>query len=165
MRLILKEKSLKFNDKHSLQTLAIAMGTNMAVAFAVIFMAHIEKQLLTSYKPHKSFLCERYIDDIFCVWTIPETESNNFIDFADPFYADSRAKCHQKKFFSSILKFLQDRDLSIGKSLMFKHNASRQKRSNIHTSLHTTFSVLRRVLQNERHCAYWEQTRLKNLLS
>ena len=67
MRLILKENSLKFNDKHSLQTLAIAMGTKTAVAFAVIFMAHIEKQLLTSYKPHKSFLCERYIDDIFCV--------------------------------------------------------------------------------------------------
>ena len=74
------------------QTLAIAMGTKMAVAFAVIFMAHIEKQLLTSYKPHKSFLCERYIDDIFCVWTIPETESNNFIDFADPFYATFRFK-------------------------------------------------------------------------
>ena len=50
-----------------IQTLAIAMGTKMAVAFAVIFMAHIEKQLLTSYEPHKSFLCERYIDDIFCV--------------------------------------------------------------------------------------------------
>ena len=30
------------------QTLAIAMGTKTAVAFAVIFMAHIEKQLLTS---------------------------------------------------------------------------------------------------------------------
>ena len=65
-------------------------GNKMAVAFAVIFMAHIEKQLLTSYKPHKLFLCERYIDDIFCVWTIPETESNNFIDFADPFYATFR---------------------------------------------------------------------------
>ena len=63
------------------------MGTKMTVAFAVIFMAHIEKQLLTSYKSHKSFLCKRYIDDIFCVWTIPETESNNFIDFADSFYA------------------------------------------------------------------------------
>ena len=66
------------------------MGTKMTVAFAVIFMAHIEKQLLTSCKSHKSFLCERYIDDIFCVWTIPETESNNFIDFADSFYATFR---------------------------------------------------------------------------
>ena len=66
------------------------MGTKMTVAFAVIFMAHIEKQLLTSCKSHKPFLCERYIDDIFCVWTIPETESNNFIDFADSFYATFR---------------------------------------------------------------------------
>ena len=63
------------------------MGTKMTVAFAVIFMAHIEKQLLTSCTSHKSFLCKRYIDDIFCVWTIPETESNNFINFADSLYA------------------------------------------------------------------------------
>ena len=58
------------------------MGTKMTVVFAVIFMAHIEKQLLTNCKSHKSFLCERYIDDIFCVWTIPETER-----LADLFYA------------------------------------------------------------------------------
>ena len=46
----------------------IAMGTKMAVAFAVIFMAHIEKQLLTGYKPHKPFLWKRYTNDIFlCV--------------------------------------------------------------------------------------------------
>ncbi len=43
MRLILKENSFKFNDKHYLQTHGIVMGTKMAVAFAVIFMAHIEK--------------------------------------------------------------------------------------------------------------------------
>ena len=46
----------------------ITMGTKMAVAFAVIFMAHIEKQLLTGYKPHKPFLWKRYTNDIFlCV--------------------------------------------------------------------------------------------------
>ena len=65
MRFILKENSFKFNDKHYLQTLAIAVGTKMAVAFAVISMPHIKKQLLTSYKPHKPFLWKRYIDDIF----------------------------------------------------------------------------------------------------
>ena len=83
------------------QTLAIAMGTKMTVAFAVIFMAHIEKQLLTSCKSHKSFLCKRYIDDIFCVWTIPETGSKNFIDFADSFYATFRFKhkISSEKFF------------------------------------------------------------------
>ena len=47
-RLILKENSFKFNDKHFLQTHGIALGTKMAAAFAVIFMAHIEKQLLAA---------------------------------------------------------------------------------------------------------------------
>ena len=50
-----------------------------------IFMAHTEKQLLTGYKPHKPFLQKGYTDDIFLcvdVWTIPETESNNFIEFS-----------------------------------------------------------------------------------
>ena len=45
MRLILKENSFKFNDKHYLETHGIALGTKMVVAFAVIFMVHIEKQL------------------------------------------------------------------------------------------------------------------------
>ena len=48
MRLILTENSFKFNDKHYLQTDGIEMGTKMAVAFSVIFMAHIEKQLLNA---------------------------------------------------------------------------------------------------------------------
>ena len=132
------------------------MGTKMAIAFAVVFMAQIEKQLLTSYKPHKPFLWKIYIDDIFCVWTIPETEINNFnnlVTHCTP-VLDSRTKFHQQKLFSSILKFLQDRDFPIAKSLIFKHNASRQKRSNIQTSLHATFSVLRRVFVK------WEALRL-----
>ena len=53
MRLILKENSFQFNGKHYLQTHGIAMGTKMAVTFAVVFMAHIEKKLLASspFKP------------------------------------------------------------------------------------------------------------------
>ena len=48
MGLILKENSFKFHDKHFLQTHGIAMGSKMAVAFAVICMAHVEKQLLAA---------------------------------------------------------------------------------------------------------------------
>ena len=53
MKVILKENSFHFNGKHFLQTHGIAMGTKMAVAFSVIFMAHVEKQLLlsSSHKP------------------------------------------------------------------------------------------------------------------
>ena len=85
MRLILKENSFKFNDKHYLRTHGIAMGTKMAVAFAIIFMAHIEKQLL-AISPHKPLIWKRFIDDIFSVWTLPEAEINNFIEFANSFH-------------------------------------------------------------------------------
>ena len=86
MRLILKENSFKFNDKHFLQTHGIAMGTKMAVAFAVIFMAHIEKQLLAA-SAQKPILWKRFIDDIFSVWIVPEKEISNFVDFANSFHA------------------------------------------------------------------------------
>ena len=86
MRLILKENSFKFNDKHYLQTHGIVMGTKMAVAFAVIFMAHIEKQLLIA-SPQKPIFWKRFIDDIFSVWTLPVKEINNFVDFANSFHA------------------------------------------------------------------------------
>ena len=63
MRLILKENSFKFNDKHFLQTHGIAMGTKITVAFAVIFMAHIEKQLLAA-SPQKPIFWKRFISSI-----------------------------------------------------------------------------------------------------
>ena len=85
MRMVLKEMSFEFNDKHNLQTHGIAMATKMAVAFAVIFMAHIEKQLL-AISPHKPLIWKRFIDDIFSVWTLPKAEINNFIDFANSFH-------------------------------------------------------------------------------
>ena len=62
------------------------MGTKMAVAFAVIFMAHIEKQLLAA-TPQKPIIWKRFIDDIFSVWTLPEKEISYFVDFANSFHA------------------------------------------------------------------------------
>ena len=54
LSLILQETdSFQFNLKDYLQTHGTAMGTKMAVAFANIFMAKIEKQILrqSSIKP------------------------------------------------------------------------------------------------------------------
>ena len=52
MRLILEENSFKFNEKHFVKTHGIAMGTKMAVAFSVIFMADLEKRLITAKLAH-----------------------------------------------------------------------------------------------------------------
>ena len=86
MGLILKENSFKFHDKHFLQTYGIAMGSKMAAAFAVICMAHVEKQLRAA-SPQKPSLWKRFIDDIFSVWTLSENEISNFIDFTNSFQA------------------------------------------------------------------------------
>mgnify|MGYP000031862209 FL=1 len=64
MRLILEENSFKINEKHFVQTHGIAMGTKMSVAFSVIFMADLEKRLLTT-SPLKPLVWKRFIDDIF----------------------------------------------------------------------------------------------------
>ena len=60
----------------------------MAVAFAVKFMAHIERQLLhVAASAQKPILWKRFIDDIFSVWTLPEKEIGIFVDFANSFHA------------------------------------------------------------------------------
>ena len=58
VRLILEENSFKFKDKHYLQTHGIAMGTKMAVAFSIIFMADREKKLLSD-SPFKPIIWKR----------------------------------------------------------------------------------------------------------
>ncbi|XP_068692864.1 uncharacterized protein [Montipora foliosa] len=92
MKLILKENSFHFNGKLFLQTHGIAMGTKMAVAFSVIFMGHVEKQLLL-FSPHKPIIWKRFIDDIFSVWTSSKQEISNFVDFANRFHATIKFTC------------------------------------------------------------------------
>ena len=58
------------------------MGTKMAVyAFSVIFMAHFDNYYMRALTNHFS------VRDlgIFPVWTLPETEINNFNDFTNSF--------------------------------------------------------------------------------
>lgn len=67
--LILKDNSFQFNGRHNdyLQTHGTAMGTKMAVAFANVFMAKIEKGIIGKSKI-KPLVWKRYIDDVFRVW-------------------------------------------------------------------------------------------------
>ena len=58
------------------------MGTKMAVAFSIIFMADFETKLLRN-SPSKPLIWKRFIDDIFTVWAITEPEINNFVNYAD----------------------------------------------------------------------------------
>ena len=72
----------QFNGKNYLQIHGTAMGTKMAVAFANIFMAHIETQIL-SKSVIKPTVWKRYIDDIFSLWDISKPDIEEFIEQAN----------------------------------------------------------------------------------
>ena len=142
------------------------MGTYMAIAFSLIFMAHIEKQLLNE-SPYKPFLWKRFIDDIFSVWTISETEINNFIDFANSFHATIKftyemSSKHIVFLDTEVFKgsrFIQGKMLDV--QIHFKPTETLQYT----LSPHPTLLVLRRALLKEKLYAYFERTRLRNHLS
>ena len=68
--------------KPTIQTHGTAMGTKMAVAFANIFMASIEKEILRQsvYKP---LTWKRFIDDVFCLCDTNKEETEHFIEQAN----------------------------------------------------------------------------------
>ena len=81
-RLMLEENSFKFTNMLYLQRHGTAMGTKAAVAFANIFMAQIETQILRQSK-HKSLEFIRYIDDIASLWVTTKDEALQFIQKAN----------------------------------------------------------------------------------
>ena len=61
------------------------MGTKMTVAFANIFMAKIEKEVLR-HSNKKPLMRKRFIDDAFLLWNISRDEVNAFIEQANRFH-------------------------------------------------------------------------------
>ena len=59
-----------------------AMGTKLAVSFANIFMAAVEREIIkrSRFKLHTQ---KRYIDDIFSLWNMNKKEINSFIELAN----------------------------------------------------------------------------------
>ena len=61
------------------------MGTKMAVAFANIFMAKIEKGNISKSKI-KPLVWKRYIDDVFCLWDTNEDNIKEFVTRANHYH-------------------------------------------------------------------------------
>ena len=61
------------------------MGTKAAVAFANIFMAEIETEILRQSK-HKPLEWIRYIDDIACLWVTTKDEVLQFFQKENQFH-------------------------------------------------------------------------------
>ena len=65
---ILNENYFQFNGRNYLQIHGTAMGTKMAVAFANIFMADIETQIVSQSVAVKPTVWKRFIGNIFPLW-------------------------------------------------------------------------------------------------
>ena len=62
------------------------MGTKMAAAFANIFMARIERQIL-SQSCIKPLFWKRYIDDVFSLWNTSLDKIESFVKKANNFHS------------------------------------------------------------------------------
>ena len=82
LRLILTENSFQFNGRDYLQIHGTAMGTKMAVAFANIFMAKVETEII-SQSTLKPLVWKRFIDDIFTLWNTTREGILQFIEQAN----------------------------------------------------------------------------------
>ena len=77
---ILKNYNLSFMDKHFLQLVGIAMGTNAAPPYANLFMDHQEEEI------HETLICaipfwKRFIDDIFLIFIGTTNQLQSLWDF------------------------------------------------------------------------------------
>ena len=61
------------------------MGTKMTVAFANIFMASIEEEILRQ-SVDKPLTWKRFIDDVFCLWDTNKEETEHFVEQANLYH-------------------------------------------------------------------------------
>lgn len=77
--ILLNHNDFTFNGQTYLQLDGTPMGARYSVAYANIFMAHLENEAINkcTLKPTAYY---RYIDDIFCIWTHGPDTLKIFID-------------------------------------------------------------------------------------
>ena len=117
----------------------------MAVAFSVIFKAHIDEKQLSNASPYKPFdllmtysRCGLSRKPKSIIWLTSRTLSTQPLNL--------HTKCHQNILFSLTLKFLEDSFKE--KYPMFKHILSQQKHSNTRISTHMSPSQCKKGFVN-----------------
>ena len=61
------------------QKLGTAIGTKFDSAYANLFMSNLEEDMTSSFEV-RPWICYRYIDDIFFIWTHCKKKLSSFVD-------------------------------------------------------------------------------------
>ena len=96
LSLLLQENSFQFNGKDYLQTHGTAMGTKTAVAFANIFMAKIEREILRQSTTKPTFW-KRFIDDVISMWNTSRDKIEDFLVKANSFHPTIKLTAKSQK--------------------------------------------------------------------
>ena len=145
LSLILLENSFQFNEKDYVQIHGTAMGTKMAVAFANIFMAKIEKEILrqSSIKP---IFWKRFIDDVISVWDTSRNEIEEFLLKANNFHPTIKFTAEISETETTFLDKGSTRILS----LTCEHTSSLQRHSNTRISIRVTHQASQKASSKEK---------------
>ena len=84
-RFVLKNNFLEFDSKTKQQISGTAIGAKFAAPYACIFMDKFETNELTTQNL-KPWVCLRYTDDIFFVWTFGEEKLHDFLSCLNEFH-------------------------------------------------------------------------------
>jgi hypothetical protein len=80
LKIVLTRNYFQFADKMYHQIQGTAMGTKMAPAYANLFMAELEENILAN-STTKPLLWKRFIDDILCIWPDSAESLRSFLHY------------------------------------------------------------------------------------
>ena len=86
---ILKKNYFEFNNEYYLQISGTAMGTRCAPNYAIIFMAELEEDFLTTLTLQPK-IWKRFIDDIFIIWNHGEPELETLLTKLNQFHPTNK---------------------------------------------------------------------------
>ena len=86
LNLILTNNYFEFFDETYLQISGTAMGTRCAPNYAILFMANLEEEMLST-SPMEPIMWKRYIDDIFLIWNRKEEELTEFLIYLNSYHS------------------------------------------------------------------------------
>ena len=114
LELTLNSNNFTFNDTNYLQVSGTLMGGKYAPSYAIIFMGHLEKNILTS-ATKTPLVWFRYIDDIFLIWTHTKEDLSEFIVHANSLHPTikftSEHSTSQVPFLDVLVKLTPDNTL------------------------------------------------------
>ena len=83
LRVVLEENYFDYSGRYNYQIAGTAMDTKLAPSYANLFMSNFEDKCVCAYPQHP-LLWERFIDEIFLIWTYSMQDFMDYLNNCHP---------------------------------------------------------------------------------